>query len=55
MIVSAAGDGRRVCIIDDWSRRGWESSNTRTLLASPTSHDAKKIEFINPNVIIVDC
>ena len=54
MIVSAAGDGR-VCIIDDWSRRGWESSNTRTLLASPTSHDAKKIEFINPNVIIVGC
>ena len=55
-IISVAGDGR-VCVIDDWSRRGWDDHhlNTRTLMASPTGHGAKRIEFIDSNVILVAC
>ena len=53
-IVSVAADGR-VCVVDDWSLRGWDDLNTRTIVASPTSHDAKRIEFIDSNVFLVGC
>lgn len=52
-IVSAAADGR-VCIIDDWSARGWDTANTRTLIASATD-DARRLEFIDTNNFLVAC
>lgn len=53
-IISVAGDGS-VCVIDNWSSRGWDALNTRTLVASPTGHSVKRIEFIDANVILVGC
>ena len=52
-IVSVAGDGR-VCILDDWSKRGWDALNTRTLVASQT-HDARRLEFVDRNIFFVAC
>ena len=55
-IVSVAADGR-VCVIDDWGRRGWDELNTQTLIASPTADNAKRIEFLNESgtVFLVAC
>lgn len=52
-IVSVAADGR-VCLIDDWSRRGWDELNSRTFVASLT-HDARKLDFVDGNVFFVAC
>lgn len=53
-IVSVAADGN-VCVVDDWTRHGRNSETNRTLRAGAQPFEAKSLEFVDRDNVLVAC